>query len=79
MPALPTVSRRAVLCAAVSLAVLGPTFAAPAPQWATHADYVKRFVSSQHSCTVFDVSATELTLTQIGETGEILDTIRVTK
>jgi hypothetical protein len=38
-----------------------------------------KFISSQHSCTVFDVTATELTMTQIGEKGDILDTIRVTK
>jgi hypothetical protein len=41
--------------------------------------YVSRFVSSQHSFTVFDVTAHELTMTQIGEKGEVLDTIRVTK
>ena len=41
--------------------------------------FVSCFVSSQHSCTVFDVTAHEITLTQIGEKGDILDTIRVTK
>lgn len=42
-------------------------------------DYVARFVSEQHSLTVFDLNGHELTMTQIGERGDVLDTIRVSK
>lgn len=41
--------------------------------------YVARFVSEQHSLTVFDVDRHELTMRQIGEQGDVLDTIRLTK
>ena len=41
--------------------------------------YVARFISEQHSLTVFDVNGKELVMTQIGERGDVLDTIRVSK
>ncbi len=41
--------------------------------------YVSRFVSSQHSFTVFDIHGPALTMTQIGEDGKELDRITVTK
>ncbi|MES2462801.1 MAG: metallophosphoesterase [Armatimonadota bacterium] len=42
-------------------------------------DYVTRFISSTHSFTVFDMTADELIMTQIGEEGQTLDQIRLTK
>ena len=41
--------------------------------------YVSRFVSSQHSFTVFDIHGPTLMMTQIGEDGKELDRITVTK
>ena len=54
------------------------------PQLWLHPDdgnvaYVSRFVSSQHSFTVFDIHGPSLTMTQIGEDGKELDRITVTK
>lgn len=42
-------------------------------------DYVARFVSEQHSFTVFELNGQELTMTQMGEHGDVLDTIRVSR
>ena len=44
-----------------------------------NADYVTKFISSTHSFTLFEMTADELTMTQIGEAGQTLDQIRVTK
>ncbi len=42
-------------------------------------EYVARFVCSQHSLTIFDIDGKNLTMRQIGENGQELDAIRVTK
>ena len=41
--------------------------------------YNSRFISRQHSLTVFDIHGPSLTMTQIGEDGKELDKITVTK
>ncbi len=41
--------------------------------------YVSRFIASQHSLSIFDIEGKTLTLTQIGENGQTLDKIHVTK
>lgn len=42
-------------------------------------DYVARMISDRHSISVFDIDGKTLRLNQIDESGQLIDTIRVTK